>query len=89
MLWGRLRFMGTYSIICLLQNFKYWLKPNGYVFINILLIDKLDPSPRDYSQFYYDADKRKHSLTYFDNMTHDAWWIDDKYYEKYTTQEVK
>ena len=56
------------------KNFHYWLNNDGMIFINIFLKDVLDPAPREFSQYYFDENKTKHSLTYFDNFTHDAWW---------------
>jgi len=60
----------------ILANFNYWLKDKGYLFIHIFDRNKLDPSPREYSQFYKDNDGKKHSLTYFNTYTHDAIWND-------------
>ena len=57
----------------IISNFRYWLKDNGVLAIHIYEnLENLDPSPREFSMAYEDKDKLKHSLTYFDNFTHDA-----------------
>lgn len=71
------------------KNIHKWLKPNGKVFINFFIKDKLDPAPRDFSQYFYDEHKVKHSITYFENITHDAWWKDDSYHEQYINKDGK
>lgn len=74
----------------ILANFYYWLRPNGYLFIHIYNPERLDPSPRNYSQIVKKDgkkdgkqdgkkdgivnDKNSHSITHFKNFTHDAWW---------------
>ena len=71
------------------KNFNYWLKEDGFLFMNIFIKDKLDPAPREFSQYYYDEKKKKHSLTYFENFTHDAWWDDSTYVEQYINKDGK
>ena len=58
----------------ILSNFYYWLQPGGYLIIHIFDPAKLDPAPRNFSQFTDDEQKRKHAVTHFKNFTHDAWW---------------
>jgi len=58
----------------ILSNFFYWLKPSGYLIINVYDRDKLDPAPRNMSFIRNDAAKRKHSITNFPKFTHDGWW---------------
>lgn len=71
------------------QNIYKWLKPGGTLFINFMIKDKLDPAPREFSQYYHDDKKIKHSLTYFENLTHDGWWIDQTYHEQYINKDGK
>lgn len=58
----------------ILSNFYYWLKPEGYLIINVYDREKLDPAPRNMSMLRFDGNKRKHSITNFPNFTHDGWW---------------
>ena len=71
------------------KNIHKWLKPGGKLFINFFIKDKLDPAPREFSQYFYDEHKIKHSLTYFENITHDAWWNDSSYHEQYINKDGK
>ena len=71
------------------KNLYFWLNDDGILFINLFLKEKLDPAPREFSQYYYDENKTKHSLTYFENFTHDAWWKNDKYYEQIVNKDGK
>lgn len=79
----------------ILENFYYWMKMGGNLCIHIFERDKLDPGPREYSQYYKDDDKLKHSLTYFDKYSHDAYWYNDVkkdhvyYVEKYILKNGK
>lgn len=57
----------------IIKNCKKWLKPKGYLVVHIFDNSKLDPGPRDYSQYY---NKKKNALTYFDKFSHDAFWKD-------------
>lgn len=57
----------------LLKNFSYWLKKNGLLFINCFDMNKIDPAPRNYSQ-YYKKNGLKHAMTYFDGFRHDGVW---------------
>lgn len=70
-------------------NIYNWLKPGGQLFINFMIKDKLDPAPRDFSRYFYDEHKVKHSLTYFENLSHDAWWTDTTYHEQYINKDGK
>ena len=57
------------------KNFHYWLNNDGMIFINIFLKD-VRPCSREFSQYYFDENKTKHSLTYFDNyaiMVENKW----------------
>ncbi|GAJ17157.1 unnamed protein product, partial [marine sediment metagenome] len=58
----------------ILSNFYYWLKPGGRLYLTVYDKDKLDPGPREFSQYYEDEKGRKHALTYFEKFTHDAWY---------------
>lgn len=64
----------------IIMNFYNWIQPEGYLCIHLFDRDKMDPAPRDFTQYYKDDDGTKHGLTYFDKFTHDAYWkdIDDK-----------
>lgn len=78
----------------ILANFYFWLKPDGKLIIHLYNRNKLDPGPRDYSQYYRDNANVKHALTYFYTYTHDAFWknVDDyrvKYVEKMVTKNKK
>lgn len=78
----------------ILANFYFWLKPDGKLILHLFNRDKLDPGPRDYSQYYRDKSNIKHALTYFNTYTHDAFWkgIDEykvKYVEKIITKNGK
>ena len=57
------------DIQTILRNMKFWLKEDGFLFLNIFLKEHLDPAPREFSQYYFDENKTKHSLTYFENFT--------------------
>lgn len=65
---------GTESPKVDFKNICSWLKPGGYLFIPIYNKDKIDPAPQPYSQYYKSADGIKHSITYFDDFTHEAWF---------------
>jgi SAM-dependent methyltransferase len=73
----------------IIQNFKFWLKDDGFFIINLFIKDKLDPAPREFSQYYFDENKTKHSLTYFEHFTHDAWWNGTNYYQQYVNEDGK
>lgn len=62
------------NINLILSNFNKWLKEGGYLCIHFFNKKKLDPAPREFSQYFLDSDNIKHSLTYFKYFTHDAWW---------------
>ena len=62
------------NIIFILRNFHKWLKDDGHLIIHLLDPSKLDPGPRSFSQYYKAEDGTRHSLTYFEAFTHDAWW---------------
>lgn len=71
-----------------ISNINFWLKDDGLLFITIFDRNKLDPGPREYSMYYTDNDNYYHSLTYFKNLTHDAYFniVDNEYvlyYEKF------
>lgn len=74
----------------ILKNFHKWLVPGGYLVVHIFDPKKLDPGPREFSQYFKDDDGTRHSLTYFESFTHEAWWEKEtekrdwyKYCEKY------
>jgi SAM-dependent methyltransferase len=58
----------------ILANLYYWLKKDGMVCLHIIDIEKIDPGPREFTQYYHDNKNRKHAITYFDKFTHDAYW---------------
>lgn len=58
----------------ILSNIYYWLKPNGYFVIHLFNKKKIDPAPRNHSQYNLDSKKIRHAITHFKNFTHDAWW---------------
>jgi SAM-dependent methyltransferase len=58
----------------ILSNLYYWLKKDGIVCLHIIDVDKIDPGPREFTQYYHDDKNRKHAITYFDKFTHDAYW---------------
>ena len=65
--------------IKVISNFRRWLKDDGVLCIHLFNPAKLDPAPRAYSQYYKKYDDttdrdEKHSLTYFDDFAHDAFW---------------
>lgn len=71
----------------IIRNSYYWLKSEGYLVVDIKDIDKLDYFPEEYSQYYIDDKKNKHSFTYYKNFLYDRYFINegkDKYtlYEK-------
>lgn len=77
------------SMINILKNYYLWLKDDGIVIFYLINNKYLDPSPRNYSQFYFDNKGNKHSLTYFNGFSHNAWFKKDDivknkylYYEK-------
>ena len=60
------------------QNFSKWIKSGGLFIFHIYDINKLDPAPREFSQYYTNKKhKNKHSLTQFEPFVHDAYWNDD------------
>jgi SAM-dependent methyltransferase len=58
----------------IISNLYFWLENNGLLFVHIFNRNKLDPAPREFSQYYKDSSGKKHSLTYFYTFTHDAHW---------------
>ena len=78
----------------IIRNSYYWLKPGGYLIVDIKDIDKLDYFPEEYSQFYIDDKGNKHSFTYYKNFLYDRFFINegkDKYsmYEKVIMEDDK
>jgi SAM-dependent methyltransferase len=74
------------EISTILNNFYKWLIPDGYLVIHIIDPNKLDPGPRAFSQYFKSKDNTRHSLTYFESFTHEAWWEKDnekKYWYSY------
>jgi SAM-dependent methyltransferase len=61
----------------ILSNFYKWLKPGGYLVVHLLDPTKLDPGPRNFTQYYRDENNVRHALTYFEAFTHDAWFERD------------
>lgn len=59
----------------IVKNFSKWLKPNGILVIHLYDKKKLDPAPREFSQYYTNKSSgNRHSLTHFDAFIHDAFW---------------
>ena len=58
----------------LVHNFYQWLQLHGYLVIHIIDPNKLDPGPREFSQYFKGDDDSRHSLTYFEAFTHEAWF---------------
>lgn len=74
----------SYDDMCsIFKNFYTWLSQDGYLFINLIDPSKFDISPREYSQYYFDKNNIKHSLTYFNNFTHDAWFKNNSLFEMF------
>jgi ubiquinone/menaquinone biosynthesis C-methylase UbiE len=57
-----------------LTNFHRWLQLQGYLVLHILDPNKLDPGPREFSQYFKGDDDARHALTYFEAFTHEAWF---------------
>ena len=62
------------SLELLISNYFFWLKPGGLCAIHIFKNNRLDPGPREFTQYYFDKKNRRHALTYFDTFEHDALW---------------
>lgn len=58
----------------LIHNFHQWLQVHGYLVLHIIDPNKLDPGPREFSQYFKADDDSRHSLTYFEAFTHEAWF---------------
>jgi len=59
----------------IIGNFAKWLKSGGILVLHMYDRTKLDPAPRDFSQYYTNKkDGKKHALTHFDSFIHDAHW---------------
>jgi SAM-dependent methyltransferase len=74
------------EISAILNNFYKWLIPGGYLVVHVIDPSKLDPGPRAFSQYFKSKDGTRHSLTYFESFTHEAWWeksTDKKYWYSY------
>ena len=72
-------------------NYFRWLKDGGFLIFYLVDNKKLDPSPKEYSQYFIDNKKNKHSYTHFKGFTHDAWFMTNNersngydYYQKIT-----
>ena len=65
------------SMVNIIKNYYMWLKDDGYIIFYLLNNKYLDPSPREYSQYYFDNKGNKHSLTYFNGFSHNAWFLKD------------
>ena len=62
----------------IINNFKKWLKPNGILVLHLYDVNKLDPAPREFSQYYENKSSGKHhALTHFDSFIHDSFWSED------------
>ena len=48
------------------------VKTTGYLIIHVFIKDKLDPTPRNHSQYVYDKNKKKHAITHFKKFVHDG-----------------
>jgi len=66
-----------------LTNFNKWLTKKGHLAVHILNPTTLDPGPRQYSQYFIADDGTRHSLTYFESFTHEAWWEKIKHKENW------
>ena len=84
------------SMINILKNYYLWLKNDGFIIFYLMNNKYLDPSPRDYSQFYFDDKGNKHSLTYFEGFSHNSWFKKDNvvknkylYHEKIMMEKSK
>lgn len=73
----------------ILFNSYKWLKDDGILIFFLINNENLDPSPRDYSQYYVDNLSNRHSFTYFKGFSHNAWFMKDNnrefgynYYQK-------
>lgn len=59
----------------IIGNFSRWLKSGGILILHMYDREKLDPAPREFSQYYKSKkDGLRHSLTHFDAFIHDAFW---------------
>lgn len=59
----------------IVSNFAKWLKPDGVLVLHMYDRTKLDPAPREFSQYYTNKKTGvKHSLTHFYAFIHDAHW---------------
>lgn len=59
----------------MIKNFAEWLRSGGLLIVNLYNRDKLDPGPREFSQYYTNKKSgRRHALTHFDALVHDASW---------------
>lgn len=62
----------------IIANFAKWLKSGGVLVLHMYDRGKLDPAPREFSQYYTSKkDGRRHSLTHFDAFIHDAFWSEE------------
>jgi SAM-dependent methyltransferase len=82
------------DIYDILINFNRWLSKGGYLIVHIMDPNKLDPGPRPFSQYFKSKDNTRHSLTYFEGFTHEAWWEKEKndwyrYCEKFIFKNTK
>lgn len=63
----------------ILKNYYLWLKNDGFVLFYYWNNNYLDPSPRDYSMYYFDKNNNKHSMTYFEGFNHNSWFMKNNY----------
>ncbi len=61
----------------IIENCNFWLGDQGFLLVPIYDYENLDVGARYYSTNYIDDQENLHGFTYFNNFSHDSYYIQD------------
>jgi hypothetical protein len=62
----------------IIENCNYWLADQGFLLVPVYDYENLDVGARYYTTNYIDDKENLHGFTYFNNFSHDCYYIQDE-----------